>query len=141
MTALVVDASVVAAAFFDEPHAVAARLLLADPNAVLYAPDFISLEIASVVWKRHRQNQIDSTEATDLLSDVNLLPLIKTPIGDLVQAALEIAMRTDRSVYDCAYLALAIRKRGAMVTADKRLVNALAASPLKPYITWLGNLD
>jgi predicted nucleic acid-binding protein len=33
-----------------------------------------------------------------------------------------------RSVYDCVYLALAVRLGGQMVTADDRLVNSLAAT-------------
>ncbi len=62
MKSIVVDASVVAAAFFAEQHAVAARALLAGQDT-LYVPDFIFVEVASVVWKRHRQRQINAAEA------------------------------------------------------------------------------
>ena len=47
-------------------------------------------------------------------------------------------MRTGRTVYDCLYLALAVQTKTAMVSADRRLVNALASGPLKEHVAWLG---
>ncbi len=139
MKTLIIDASVVAAAFFAEEHATAARKILSG-TAKLFAPDFISVEIASVIWKRQRRGEIESTEAMDLLADADSLPLTKTPASDLTAFALQLAMRTDRSIYDCLYLALAVRTAGVMITADKRLVHALAASPLKIHISFLGDM-
>jgi predicted nucleic acid-binding protein len=53
----------------------------------------------------------------------------------LLPEAIEIAFAHDRSVYDCLYVALAIRYKIEMITADERLANALAARlPVK----WLG---
>ena len=44
-------------------------------------------------------------------------------------------MATERSVYDCLYIALAIRYDAEMITADERLANSVAARlPVK----WLG---
>jgi predicted nucleic acid-binding protein len=44
----------------------------------------------------------------------------------LLWEAMAIALRRGCSVYDCLYLALADRIDGRLVTADRRLVNALA---------------
>ena len=41
--------------------------------------------------------------------------------------ALRIAFAYDRAVYDCLYVALAVRSKSQMITADERLANALAA--------------
>ncbi len=140
MKTLIIDASVVAAAFFAEEHATIARKILSGA-ATLCAPDFITVEVASVIWKRHRRGEMESNEAMDLLADADGLPLMKTPASDLTDSALQLAMRTDRSIYDCLYLALAVRASGVMITADKRLVHAVAASPLKNHIAFLGDMS
>ena len=138
MKTRVLDASVVAAAFFQEDHAERASRLLAGGGA-LHAPDLIYAELANVIWKRHNRGEIDPDEAGRLLADLRRLPLQITPCGDLVEAAMELALRTGRTVFDCLYLALAVRTKSIMVSADKRLVNALAGTPLAKHIAWIGN--
>jgi predicted nucleic acid-binding protein len=139
MKPIVVDASVVAAAFFSEPHTGAARTLLAS-GVPLYAPDLIYAEVANVIWKRHRRTEISQHDAADLLGDVRGMPFEITPSEQLVGPAMELAMRTGRTVYDCLYVALAVRTGTVMVSDDRRLVNALAGEPLKAHIAWLGQV-
>ena len=43
-----------------------------------------------------------------------------------------------RTVYDCLYVALAVQSKTAMVSDDRRLVNALIDGPLKDHVAWLG---
>jgi predicted nucleic acid-binding protein len=138
MTARVLDASVVAAAFFQEEHAAAARAILASRRP-LHAPDLLVTEVANVIWKRHGRKEIDETEAHDLLTDCLRLPLVLTPSADLVEPALAIALRTRRTVYDCLYLALAVRMKSVLVSGDRRFVNALADSPFGKHIAWIGD--
>jgi predicted nucleic acid-binding protein len=53
----------------------------------------------------------------------------------LLEEAFSIALTFDRTVYDSLYVALAVRLKADLVTADERLANALAAHlPVK----WLG---
>ncbi|MBI4578138.1 MAG: type II toxin-antitoxin system VapC family toxin [Planctomycetes bacterium] len=137
MSACVVDASVIAAALFQEPHADRARTLLAGGQE-LYAPDLIHAEVANVIWKRHRRREVDDQEAGELLTDLLRLPLWTTPSADLAAAALQLALRTRRTVYDCLYVALAVAANSVLVTNDRRLINALAGSPLEDRIAWLG---
>jgi predicted nucleic acid-binding protein len=138
MKTCVLDASVVAAAFFQEDHADRAHELLVGKH-VLQAPDLIYAELANVFWKRHNRGEIDADEAGRLLADLHSLPLRITPCGELVDVALELALRTARSVYDCLYLALAVKTRSVLVSADKRLVNALAGTPLASHVAWIGS--
>jgi len=138
MKSVVVDASVVAAAFFQEPHAGAARLILSSKGP-LCAPDLIVPDVANVIWKRHGRGEIDDSEARQLLTDILKLPLRLTPSSDLAEAALALALESGRTVYDCMYLALAVTLETAVVSADKRLFNALAKTPLAGHITWLGH--
>jgi predicted nucleic acid-binding protein len=137
MKSYVLDASVVAAAFLPEPHAAAARSLLAS-GARLLAPDLIYSELANVLWKRRRRGELTADEAAALLTDILRLPIRTTSSAGLLDAALHLANRLDRTVYDCLYLSLAIREGVAMVTADRRLVNALAGTPVQQHIAWIG---
>ncbi len=139
MTYRVVDASVVAAAFFQEAHSEPARELLADKDP-LFAPDLIYPELANVIWKRLGRNEIGADEAALLLKDFMALPLRITPSSELVEIALRLAIETRRTVYDCLYLALAIKNKTAMVTGDHRFANALAATPLASHVLWIGEL-
>lgn len=137
MKPLVVDASVIAAAFFPEKHTEAARAVLLSDRG-LCAPDLIYAEIANVVWKRYRRKEINAEEASGLLSDMLDLPLEIIPSEQLVGPALELALRTGRTVYDCLYVALAVQENAVMVSDDQRLVNALAGGPLEAHVTWVG---
>jgi predicted nucleic acid-binding protein len=134
---IVVDASVVAAAFFPEPHRAAAAALLADGEE-LVAPELLLAEVANVIWKRHGCGEIDAAEANDLLADVLRLPISYIPAAELIESALELAVALRRTVYDSLYLALAVREGAVMVTGDERLVNALASTPLAASIRWIG---
>lgn len=68
-----------------------------------------------------------------------LMQLPATPVKrhadrSLIAPAFTLAAQTQRTVYDCLYLALAIQLGGVMVTADDRLVNSLSATPLASNI-------
>jgi predicted nucleic acid-binding protein len=139
MKTFVLDASVVAAAFFQEDHADIAQELLVGKHA-LHAPDLIHAELANVIWKRHSRGEINQEEAGRLLADLRSLPLRITSCGDLVEAALELALLSGRSVYDCLYLALSVKTRSVLVSADKRLVNSLTGTPLAKHIAWIGGV-
>jgi predicted nucleic acid-binding protein len=134
---IVIDASVVAAAFFPEPAQPAAAALLADGQE-LFAPDLLLAEVANVIWKRHGRGEIDAAEAHDLLADMLRLPIDCTPSVELIEAALELAVAVRRTVYDSLYLALAVREGAVMVTGDERLVNAISSTPLAASVRWIG---
>jgi hypothetical protein len=55
----------------------------------------------------------------------------------LLEAALDIAMRTGRMVYDSLYVALAVQMDCRLVTANEKLYNALKDGPLGPRILWV----
>ena len=138
MNAIVVDARVVAAAFFPEPCRKNARVLLTS-RATLHVPDLIYPEVSNVIWKRQVRGEITDEEARELLADILELPLDVTPSDRLIETALELPMRTGRSVYDCLYVALAIARDVKMISGDKRLVNALSRGPLQAHVAWLAD--
>ena len=140
MNRCVLDASTLAVALFRERHARAARSLLSS-GAELHAPDLLAAELANVIWKRHRRGEIDAGEARDLLADFQALPLLWASSPELAETALELALRTGRTVYDCLYIALAVRLGCAMVTADRRLARGLSDTPLAEHVQWVGDMD
>lgn len=139
MKPCVIDASVVAALLFREEHADAARVVLLSGRD-LHAPDLIHAELANVIWKRHRRGEVSDEAAYALLVSFRRMPLLITPSVGLVDRALRIAMHTGRTPYDCLYIALAMKTRAAMLTCDRRLVNALAGTWLEDHVMWLGEL-
>jgi len=138
MKPCVVDASVVAAAFFQEEFADEARTLLVS-GCQLRTPDLIYAEVANAIWKRQRRGEINEEEAGQLLADFLSLPLLVTPSNKLIGPALPLAIQTGCTVYDCLYLALAVDQACPLITGDRRLVNALARTMLADHVRWIGH--
>ncbi|MEH2293879.1 type II toxin-antitoxin system VapC family toxin [Nostoc sp.] len=53
--------------------------------------------------------------------------------------ALDIAIQSDRALYDSLYLALAITQKCQMVTADEKFYNALKTSSYAKNLFWVEN--
>lgn len=136
MSVLVVDASVAAKWFLEEVHSRAARRVL-EPGNELFAPDFLLLEIDSVLWKRLRRGELTPRDCADARLLLRQLPITFHPFAAMQDSAYEIAVRADHSVYDCLYVALAVLLDGRLITADRRLANAFADDPASPHVQWI----
>jgi predicted nucleic acid-binding protein len=141
VTGLVVDASVAIkwlSPFRLEALASQARGLLArwQRGAIeLIAPDLIWLEIANAHWKAVRQNRCTASDAETSLAILHAQELPTVPSEQFIDLALRIALQHGRTVYDSLYLALAVTLNSELITADEKLVNALASYfPVR----WLG---
>ena len=136
MSVYVVDASVAAKWFLDEDHAGAARKVLhADNDA--HAPDFFLLEMDNLFCKRIRRGEMNAADGNDARLMLRQLPIHYYAFASLQEFAYEIANRTGRSLYDCLYVALAVVLDARMVTADRRLYNALAEGAFAQNVTWV----
>jgi predicted nucleic acid-binding protein len=91
-----------------------------------------------VLWKKARAGQLTGQEAARIVRALDQFPLTVFPSRLVLEGALEIALGTGRSVYDCVYVALAVALECPLVTADERLVNALAGGPLASHALWIG---
>lgn len=124
MTRLVVDASVAAKWFLDEPHSSEARGIQS-LDFDLLAPEFITLEMAHVMTKRIRRGEMSVDQGRNAV--VRLPAMLSLRITTmLIPAALDVAVQFGRSAYDALYVVLALRHGCQFVTADRRLYNALA---------------
>jgi predicted nucleic acid-binding protein len=99
----------------------------------------LDLEIANILWKKVRHAEIIRADADLILGLLPALPLTRHPELPLLTAAFDLADRTQRTVYDSVYLALAVQLGGRMLTADQRLCNSLAGTPWAGNIRWVGD--
>lgn len=129
MTPVVVDASVALKWFVPEALAAEASRLL-DGSFELWAPDLLVAECGNTVWKKVARGELAAAEARDVLAALSQVPLNVVPAFEVVQPALEIALALQRTVYDSLYVALAVARDCPLITADDRLVRALAGSAL-----------
>jgi predicted nucleic acid-binding protein len=99
----------------------------------LAAPGIILLEAANVLYKNSRRGLIDPRHCGRSVQLLEYLLVDMVPDGQLLPLALDTALAYKHPVYDCLYLALALERREAFVTADKRLAvlaNALGIETL-----------
>ena len=124
----VIDAGVVVKWFIPEvdsaiAHQLLERYLQGVDSPV--APDLLIAECGNVLWRRCRQGDITPAEATESLADLMTLRIPLVSATSLVQSALSLALRHQRTVYDALYLALAQERHCSLITADERFFNAL----------------
>lgn len=136
---LVIDASVVVKWFVPETHAKEARQLLKHHN--LLAPDLLFLEVLNVLWQRVKNNLLTQKEATGMIATLLKAPLTIIPSTNLTFSAFELAIQHNQTMYDCTYVALAIREKAPLVTADAKLYRALAAKGLAHHTILLSDIN
>jgi predicted nucleic acid-binding protein len=131
---LVVDASIAVKWYVPEDGSRAAAELL-DRGDVLVAPDLLAAELGNILWKKVRRGELTPDEATEMATAfVTHCPVRLRSSTLLLSAALEIAVRFDRTVYDALYVALAVAEDGRLVTGDERLCNTLQGTPLERFL-------
>jgi predicted nucleic acid-binding protein len=100
-------------------------------------PDVFWAEIGNVLWKGTRQERWHKDEAEAIAEDMRSRDFKTVSSLTLLPEALRIAFAYGRAVYDSLYVALAVQSKTELITADERLVNAVAGRlPVK----WLGAL-
>ncbi|MGH7201501.1 MAG: type II toxin-antitoxin system VapC family toxin [Planctomycetaceae bacterium] len=138
MSVFVVDASVGIKWFLPEVHSAEARQWRTIGE--LHTPEFFAIEIANILWKKVRRNEITRAEADAVWTQVPNLPIVRHQDVRLLNTAFDLAHQTERTVYDCLYIALAVQLGGEMITADQRLLNGLSTSPIASHVRWVGDV-
>ena len=136
--AWVVDASVAAKWLFAEPHSAQAAALLTGGEDLLTV-DLLFAEVGNVAWKKLARENLSYQDAAHALADLREIDLAVHPVAELMEKALKIAQDHRRSFYDASYLALAVREGAPLITADQRFYNALAETPLRSHMRWIGD--
>jgi predicted nucleic acid-binding protein len=123
---LVIDASVALKWVLAESGQDAADALL---DQDLIAPSLWLLEAANALWRRNLRGELSAGEAEERLSELFNAPVTSIPIEDDLSMAAALAQRLGHPVYDCLYLALAIREQTQVVTADRRFWTIARTAP------------
>ena len=117
-SSIVVDSSVAAKCWIAEADSALATAVM--EGRALAAPDFLWVECANIFWKHVRRGEITQTTATAALLMLQAAPITRTRDADLVADAQRLSADLAHPVYDCLYLALALRQGSPVVTADRR---------------------
>jgi predicted nucleic acid-binding protein len=127
--AFVLDASVsLAWAFSDEQNQIANRAenLLKTRSEIATVPDLWWYEVLNVLMVGERRGRISAEGAEEFLSEISRLAIELDTTRDS-KPLLDLARRHNLTVYDAAYLALALRENLPFATLDKRLQAAATA--------------
>src|SRR5687768_3602081 len=109
MLDVVVDSSVVVKWFLPEPDSVLADSVINDTvgqGGKVIVLDLALAEVANAIWKRHYRGLTTLEEARQSLDDLLAAPLTIESTRPLLRAALEIAAKYRRTIYDSAFVAL-----------------------------------
>jgi predicted nucleic acid-binding protein len=137
----VIDANVALKLFFVQPQSDIADALFAQLEASalarFYVPDFFYAECASAFVNYVRLAKYPARAAMQDMAELRALSLSVVPTTDLVMEALAIALHHRLNGYDACYVALAHQIQAPLITADEKLVKAMAGKyevePLANY--------
>ena len=139
----VIDANVALKWYIPETltsDAVALLENLKEEKYRFFAPDLILPEIGNVLWKKYMKKELSSEEVRFITETIlKTLPIKLYTSKNYLPAAMEIAMKFQRTLYDSLYLALAITEKFCLITADKRMVNSLKETAYSKNIIYLGD--
>ena len=114
----------------EEDRAPAMKLLALAGSGGLefHIPDLMYCEEGNILWKKVRVGELSEPESAEIAAALLAAPKTVHPSALLLPAALKTACLLGRLVYDCIYLALAEFLGSSLITADKKLFNALAGT-------------
>lgn len=138
---LVIDASVLIKAYVPENLSDKADDLFDDivkNEIILLAPDLIYPETGNILWKKHRLKELTISEVKKISEEIISLPIKIEPSISLIQLAIDIGISHNITVYDAIYISLAAIYKTKLITADKRLVDAISGGTFRKHVEWLG---
>jgi predicted nucleic acid-binding protein len=132
---LVVDASVALKWVLSQPGT---EVALALRTEELVAPALWLAEASNALWRGVRLGELTLGEAAEFLDELIKAPVASLPIEPHLQAALALAVELQHPIYDCLYLALALRQDCHVVTADRRFAAIATRPQMKDRVRLLG---
>ncbi len=129
--AFVLDCSVTIAWCLNEPNTYAERVAESMLDTRALAPAIWTYEVANALVMAERRKRITVTEREELVGVIDALDIAVEPAPNAVPFALAaLAQQYRLSVYDAAYLDLAIRHGLPLATIDGNLARAAEQAQL-----------
>lgn len=88
------------------------------------APELLVVEIASVINKKQRSQELTIDESDRLFSDILAVPIRLFPHQPIITRAFEMARKHGLTVYDTLFLSLAEERGAVIFSADHQLIKA-----------------
>jgi predicted nucleic acid-binding protein len=139
----VVDASVAVKFLTSEAGSAQAFAYIDSPEALI-APDLIVPEVANALWKKVKQSELLEIHAQRSIDDLPEFFVSLESTVALMRDAFRLSFQLRHAVYDCVYLALAIRESAILVTADRKFMNAIGRQKLQRFaelLTWSDTIE
>jgi predicted nucleic acid-binding protein len=133
---LVFDACAIAKLLFQENGSTEARALASQADMLLTS-ELAFVEVANVALKKLRRSEVTKLDIESVVRDCRDLVDVHTPVDDLADDAMTLALSAMVSVYDASYVALAMRSGATLVTSDAALSRALNGIPNAPSVILL----
>lgn len=113
---------------------------LALQSQELAAPAIWIVECANVLWRHVRVGEMSNVEAAEWLMRLRNANVSEISLDSLLSEAFILSNQIGHPVYDCLYLAAAIRHDTFVITADRRFASAVARQPaLAHHLKMLSN--
>ena len=95
-------------------------------EATLCTPELALAEAGQALRRKEQSGALGSRKSLQILEAILELPLEIVGHGEIVADALDLARKHGVTVYDALFLALAVRRRAVLLTADRALEKAFA---------------
>jgi predicted nucleic acid-binding protein len=129
---VVVDTNVLAYALFGDPRRGLQALRVLGKADAIIVPDLLRPEIANALWQTARHGHVDRATSLAILDDTEALLTEVVPTHHLWADAVALSLAHEHPVYDTLFVALAMQRRIALVTYDRRLRQRFSEVALSP---------
>ena len=134
------DASVASKWHLKEDYSAAAKALLRD-DPVTLAPDSLMSEFGNAVSRNIRRGKFPAEKSGEAMAEMAVQISEFTSVHALVVPAVKMSVELNHAIYDCLYLALAVREGAILVTDDQKFFRKVAASRWRDHIANLRDYD
>lgn len=112
--------------FEDESTGYTDSVLECLTNKTAVVPALWNLEVANVLLLAEKKNRITKDQSIEFIDILSTLPIIVDPSTSsrAMHSIYTLALHANLTIYDAAYLELAIREKIPLLTLDKDLINA-----------------